>query len=70
VLLISFLSAIRRTERSHDSEARTQTFERWRRPRVRATGLMSAGVGLGTGLVSASVYPRSAPLLASSSALD
>jgi hypothetical protein len=50
VLLIGFLSAIRRTEHSHDSEARTQTFERWRKPRVQAVGLMSACVGAGYGV--------------------
>jgi hypothetical protein len=50
VLLIGFLSAIRRTERSHDSEASAPTFERWRRPRVLAVGLMSACVGTGFGV--------------------
>ena len=50
VLLIGFLSAIRRTERSHDSEASAPTFERWRRPRVQAVGLMSACVGAGYGV--------------------
>jgi hypothetical protein len=50
VLLIGFLSAIRRTERSHDSEASAPTFERWRRPRVQAAALMSACVGAGYGV--------------------
>src|SRR5829696_2043027 len=50
VLLIGFLSAIRRTERSHDSEASAPTFERWRRPRVQAVGLMTACVGAGYGV--------------------
>jgi 4-amino-4-deoxy-L-arabinose transferase-like glycosyltransferase len=69
-LLIGFLSAIRRTERAHDSEASAPTFERWRRPRVQAVALMSACVGAGYGVGSASVCPRSVPFLASSSALD
>jgi hypothetical protein len=50
LLLIGFLTAIRRTERSHDSEASAPTFERWRRPRVQAVALMSACVGAGYGV--------------------
>jgi hypothetical protein len=49
-LLIGFLSAIRRTERAHDTEASAPTFERWRRPRVQAVALMSACVGAGYGV--------------------
>src|SRR5215208_4372211 len=49
-LLIGFLTAMRRAERSHDSEASAPTFERWRRPRVQAAGLMSACVGAGFGV--------------------
>jgi hypothetical protein len=52
--LIGFLSAIRRAERSRDSEASAPTFERWRRPRVQAAGLMTgcvaAGFGVGFGI--------------------
>jgi 4-amino-4-deoxy-L-arabinose transferase-like glycosyltransferase len=54
VLLIGFLTASRRAERSRDSEARTPTFERWRRPRVQAAGFMTvcvaAGFGVGFGI--------------------
>ena len=53
-LLIGFLTALRRAERSHDSEARTPAFEAWRRPRVQAAGLMTgcvaAGFGVGFGI--------------------
>jgi hypothetical protein len=54
VLLISFLTAIRRAEGTRDSEASAPTFERWRRPRVQAAGLMTgcvaAGFGVGFGI--------------------
>jgi hypothetical protein len=50
VLLFGFLSAIRRAEGTRDSEARTPTFERWRKPRVQAVGLMSACVAAGYGV--------------------
>jgi hypothetical protein len=54
VLLIGFLSAIRRAEGTRDSEASAPTFERWRRPRVKAAGLMTgcvaAGFGVGFGI--------------------
>jgi hypothetical protein len=49
-LLIGFLTAIRRAERSPGSEARTPTFETWRRPRVQAAGLMTGCVGAGFGV--------------------
>jgi Family of unknown function (DUF6790) len=39
-LLIAFLAASRRAERSPDSEAHTSGFDRWRGPRVRAAGFM------------------------------
>jgi hypothetical protein len=50
-LLIAFLAASRRAERSPDSEAHTSGFNRWRGPRVRAAGLMTGSVaaGFGTG---------------------
>ena len=46
-LLIGFLTAIRRAEGTRDSEARTPTFETWRRPRVQAAGLMTGCVAAG-----------------------
>jgi len=49
VLLIGFLVALRRTERSPDSETKA-TFEAWRAPRVRAVGLMTASVATGFGI--------------------
>jgi hypothetical protein len=53
-LLIGFLTAIRQAEGTRDSEARTPTFEMWRRPRVQAAGIMSgcvaAGFGVGFGI--------------------
>jgi 4-amino-4-deoxy-L-arabinose transferase-like glycosyltransferase len=49
-LLIGFLSAIRRVERSPDSEAHTPAFETWRSPRVRAAGLMTGSVFTGFGV--------------------
>jgi hypothetical protein len=48
-LLIGFLAAIRRAERSPESEARTPAFDSWRAPRVRAAGLMSGSVATGFG---------------------
>jgi 4-amino-4-deoxy-L-arabinose transferase-like glycosyltransferase len=52
--LIGFLTAIRRVERSRDSEGRAPTFETWRRPRVQAVGFMTccvaAGFGAGFGI--------------------
>jgi hypothetical protein len=48
-LLIAFLAASRRAERSPDSEAQTSTFDRWRGPRVRAAGLMTGCVAAGFG---------------------
>lgn len=48
-LLIAFLAATRRAERSADSEAHTSTFDRWRGPRVNAAGLMTGCVAAGFG---------------------
>jgi hypothetical protein len=48
-LLIAFLAASRRAERSPDSEAQTPGFDRWREPRIRAAGLMTASVAAGFG---------------------
>ena len=48
-LLIAFLAASRRAERSPDSEAHTSGFDRWRGPRVRAAGLMTGSVAAGFG---------------------
>jgi hypothetical protein len=48
-LLIGFLVALRRTERSPGSETK-DTFEAWRAPRVRAVGLMTASVATGFGV--------------------
>ena len=50
VLLIGFLVALRRTERSPGSETTKPTFEAWRTPRVRAVGLMTASVATGFGV--------------------
>jgi len=49
-LLIGFLVALRRTERSPGSETTKSTFEAWRAPRVRAVGLMTASVATGFGV--------------------
>jgi 4-amino-4-deoxy-L-arabinose transferase-like glycosyltransferase len=49
VLLIAFLAASRRAERSPDSEAQTSGFDRWREPRIRAAGLMTVSVAAGFG---------------------
>jgi hypothetical protein len=48
-LLIAFLAASRRAERSPDSEAHTSGFDRWREPRVRAAGFMTGSVAAGFG---------------------
>jgi 4-amino-4-deoxy-L-arabinose transferase-like glycosyltransferase len=48
-LLIAFLAASRRAERSPDSEMQTPGFERWREPRIRAAGLMTGSVAAGFG---------------------
>ena len=48
-LLIGFLAASRRAERSPDSEAQTPGFDRWREPRIRAAGLVTGSVAAGFG---------------------
>jgi 4-amino-4-deoxy-L-arabinose transferase-like glycosyltransferase len=48
-LLIAFLAASRRAERSPASEAQTPGFDRWREPRIRAAGLMTGSVAAGFG---------------------
>ena len=48
-LLIAFLAASRRAERSPESEVHTSGFDRWRGPRVRAAGLMTGCVAAGFG---------------------
>jgi 4-amino-4-deoxy-L-arabinose transferase-like glycosyltransferase len=48
-LLIAFLAASRRAERSPASEAQTPGFDRWREPRIRASGLMTGTVAAGFG---------------------
>src|SRR5215204_5983256 len=48
-LLIAFLAASRRAERSPDFEAHTSAFDRWRRPRIGAAGLMTGSVAAGFG---------------------
>jgi 4-amino-4-deoxy-L-arabinose transferase-like glycosyltransferase len=46
-LLIGFLIASRRAERSADSEAHTSGFNIWRRPRIQAAALITGGVAAG-----------------------
>jgi 4-amino-4-deoxy-L-arabinose transferase-like glycosyltransferase len=48
-LLIAFLAASRRAERSPDSETQTPGFDQWRGPRIRAAGLMTGSVAAGFG---------------------
>jgi 4-amino-4-deoxy-L-arabinose transferase-like glycosyltransferase len=48
-LLIAFLAASRRAERSPDYEAQTAGFEQWRGPRIRAAGIMTGSVAAGFG---------------------
>ena len=48
-LLIAFLAASRRAERSPASEAQTPGFEQWREPRIHAAGLMTGSVAAGFG---------------------
>lgn len=50
ILLIGFLVASRRSERSPGSEVHTTEFEIWRRPRVQAAGWMTACVATGFGV--------------------
>jgi 4-amino-4-deoxy-L-arabinose transferase-like glycosyltransferase len=46
-LLVGFLAASRRAERSPDSEVHTQAFDTWRGPRIQAAGLMTGSVAAG-----------------------
>jgi 4-amino-4-deoxy-L-arabinose transferase-like glycosyltransferase len=48
-LLIAFLAASRRAERSPDSETPTSEFDQWRGPRIRAAGLMTISIAAGFG---------------------
>ena len=48
-LLIAFLAASRRAERSPDSEAQTPGFDQWREPRIRGAGIMTGTVAAGFG---------------------
>jgi Family of unknown function (DUF6790) len=48
-LLIAFLAASRRAERSPDSEAQTAGFDQWREPGTRAAGMMTGSVAAGFG---------------------
>jgi 4-amino-4-deoxy-L-arabinose transferase-like glycosyltransferase len=56
-LLIGFLAASRRVERSPDSEAHTPRFDTWRRPRIQATGLVTGSVAAGFGIGYATDQP-------------
>jgi len=49
-LLVGFLAAIRRAERSPESEGRTKAFDAWRAPRVRAAAVMTGSVATGFGI--------------------
>src|SRR5215213_4854247 len=49
-LLIAFLAASRRAERTPSSEAHTSGFNRWRGPRIRAAALMTGSVAAGFGI--------------------
>lgn len=49
-LLVGFLIASRRTERSIDSEAKSVQFEAWRAPRAQAAGYMAGIVATGFGI--------------------
>jgi 4-amino-4-deoxy-L-arabinose transferase-like glycosyltransferase len=48
-LLIAFLAASRRAERSPASQAHTAGFEQWHEPRIRAAGLITATIAAGFG---------------------
>jgi hypothetical protein len=56
-LLIAFLAASRRAERSPASQAHTAGFERWREPRIRADGLITGTLAAGFGGGSAIELP-------------
>jgi peptidoglycan/LPS O-acetylase OafA/YrhL len=46
-LLIGFLVASRRSERSPNSEAHTSAFNTWRGPKIQAAGLITGGIAAG-----------------------
>jgi 4-amino-4-deoxy-L-arabinose transferase-like glycosyltransferase len=48
-LLIAFLAASRRAERSPASQVQTAEFDQWRGPRIRAAGIMTGTVAAGFG---------------------
>jgi peptidoglycan/LPS O-acetylase OafA/YrhL len=56
-LLIGFLAASRRAERSPASETQTPGFELWREPRIGAAGLMTGSVAAGFGAGFAIEWP-------------
>ena len=56
-LLIGFLSASRRAERSPESEVGTARFEAWRGPRIQAVGLVAVSVATGFGVGFAVGWP-------------
>ena len=56
-LLIGFLAASRRAERSPDSEAHTSEFDIWRRLRIQAAGLITGSVAAGFGVGFATDQP-------------
>jgi len=49
-LLIGFLAASRRAERSPESEVHNPGFEEWRVPRIQVAGLMTGSVATGFGI--------------------
>ena len=59
-LLIAFLAASRRAERSPASQAHTAGFEQWREPRIGAAGLITGTVAAGFGAGFAIDCPPSA----------
>jgi len=67
-LLIAFLAASRRAERSPDSKAHTAGFDRWHGPRERAAGVVTGSVTAGFGGGYAIDLPAIGTSLESSSA--
>jgi hypothetical protein len=62
-LLIGFLAASRRAERSPNSEARTSEFDAWRGPRIQAAAIMTASVAAGFSVGFAADQPAIGVLL-------
>jgi len=58
-LLIAFLAASRRAERSPASETQTQGFDQWREPRIRAAGMMTGASPPGSAPALPSICPSS-----------